>query len=85
MTSPRLPVTKPTKAIVAAVGSTLTALMTALATVTLVLDDDAVDLNEVSSLATAALSLVMTIYAVWKVPNRPVETGETDTYTHRRV
>lgn len=80
---------KTAKAVVAAIGSTLTALMAALTTVTFVLDDDAVDLNEISSLVTAALTLGVTIWAVWRVPNAgyvPVdEVDETPAYRHKRV
>lgn len=67
------------KAVVAAIGSTLTALTSALATVTLVLDDDAVDLNEISSLITAVVVLGATVWAVWRVPNEGyVQVGELD-------
>lgn len=65
--------TKPAKAIAAAIGGTLTAAATALATVQLVLADDAVDLAEYGTLATAVVTLVATVAAVWRVPNRPVE------------
>jgi hypothetical protein len=64
------------KAWIAALGTTLTSITTALATVQLVLDDDAIDLAEYSTLATAGITLVATIYAVWRTPNRPVETPE---------
>jgi hypothetical protein len=60
------------KALTAAVGGTLTAITTALATVQLVLADDAVDLAEYGTLATAIATLVATVAAVWRVPNRPV-------------
>ena len=60
---------KSAKAVVAAIGSTITALMTALATVSLVLDDDAVDVTEIGTLTTAVVALGLTIWAVWRVPN----------------
>lgn len=61
------------KAYVAAVGSTLTALTTAVATASLVLDDDAVDLTEVSTIATAVVTLVATVYGVWWTTNKPTQ------------
>lgn len=60
---------KKAKAVVAGIGSTLTALMTMLTTISFVLDDDAVDVNEIGSLATAVVTLGLTIWAVWRVPN----------------
>lgn len=60
---------KTAKAVVAGIGSTLTALMTMLATISLVLDDDAVDVTEYGTLTTAIASLVLTVWAVWRVPN----------------
>lgn len=63
--------TKPTKAWVAAIGASLTAASTAWAAVSLALSDGAVDVPEISSLATAAVVLVATVYSVWRVPNAP--------------
>lgn len=60
------------KAVAAAIGATLTAATTALAAVTLALSDDKIDFAEYGSLATAALTLGATVYAVWRTPNRPV-------------
>lgn len=60
---------KTAKAVVAAIGATVTALTTALTTVTFVLSDDAVDVGEIGSLATALVSLGLTVWAVWRVPN----------------
>jgi hypothetical protein len=40
--------------------------------VQLALADDAVDLTEYGTLATAAATLVATVWAVWRVPNKPV-------------
>jgi hypothetical protein len=75
MTTTRVVVrTRKTKAVIAGVGSTLTALMTALATATVVLEDDAVDLSEITTITAAAVTLVATVYAVWRVPNTPVVT-----------
>lgn len=53
----------------AAAGSTLTALATAVATAQAVLDDGALDLGEYSLIATAVVTLVATVYAVWRTPN----------------
>lgn len=61
------------KAITAGVMTSLTAVMTCLATVQVVLDDDKVDISEYATVAGAVASLVATVYAVWKVPNRPLE------------
>lgn len=58
------------KTVAAAIGSTLTALTTALAAVTLALSDDKLDFAEYGSLTTAAVTLGATIYAVWRTPNR---------------
>lgn len=71
MTVPSVPVTEPTKAVVAAVGGTLTALMSALAAVQVATADGALDLTEWGSLVVAAGTLVTTVYGVWKVTNKP--------------
>lgn len=62
---------KPTKAIIAGVGSTLTALTTLWATLSLVAEDNGIDLGEVGTIATAVLVCIATIRAVWQVPNNP--------------
>lgn len=62
------------KAWVAALGTSLTAAATALATVQLVLSDDAVDLTEYSTLLTAAVTLAATVYGVWRTPNKVIST-----------
>ena len=85
MTTPKLPVTKPTKAIVTAVGTSLTALTTMWATVSVAASDDVFDAGEVGTMTTALITLGLTVWAVWRVPNRPVETDETSTYTRRNV
>lgn len=58
------------KAKVAAIGTTLTAITTALATVTVVLDDDKIDFAEIGSIATAVAVAAGTIYGVWRTPNK---------------
>lgn len=58
----------------AAVGATLTALMTALATAQVALDDGALDLGDVGLITTAVVTLGSTVYAVWKMENKPVPT-----------
>jgi hypothetical protein len=63
------------KAYVAAVGGTLTALTTALATAQVVLADDAVDLGEVSTVLLALVTLATTVYGVWKVPYVDTNSG----------
>lgn len=67
------------KTVVAAIGATLTGLTTALATVQLVLSDDAVDLAEYGTLVTAGVTLLATIYGVWRTPNK-VKTPGQSTY-----
>lgn len=64
-----VPMTK-AKMWAAAIGGTLTALTTALASVTVALNDDAISTAEVGSLTVAAVTLVSTVYAVWKVENK---------------
>lgn len=60
------------KMYVAAVGTTLTAVTTALAVVSVAIGDDAVSMEEVSSIVTALLTMGLTVWGVWKVPNRPI-------------
>ena len=60
------------KAWMAAVGTTLNAFTVFWASASLVLSDDAVDLNEYGSLATAVATLVGTVYAVWRVENKRI-------------
>jgi hypothetical protein len=55
----------------AAIGSTATAVLTACATAATVLDDDRVDFTEYGSIAAAAAAFCATVYAVWKVENKP--------------
>lgn len=54
-----------------AIGGTATAILTACATATAVLNDDRVDFTEYGTIAAAAAALVSTIYAVWRVENKP--------------
>lgn len=61
----------------AAVGSTLTALMAMVATARVVLDDGALDAGEYGLITTAVVTLVSTVYAVWRVENKPVPTQNT--------
>lgn len=63
----------PAKAWAAAIGTIATAIATAMATVQVVLDDGALDFSEYGMIATAAATLLGTIYAVWKTENKPVE------------
>lgn len=59
------------KAIAAAIGATATAVGTAMATASVVLADDKVDFTEYGAITTAVATLIGTIYAVWRTPNRP--------------
>lgn len=63
------------KTVAAAIGSTLTAITVALAVVQLVLGDGKIDTGEVATLATAAVTLVSTVYAVWKTENKILHAG----------
>jgi hypothetical protein len=57
------------KALVAALGTSLTAATTALAVVSTALGDDAIDVTEIGSITSAIFSFGLTVYAVWRVPN----------------
>ena len=63
---------KPTKAIVAGVGATLTALSTLWATVSVAYESNGIDVGEVGVITTAVLVCAGTIRAVWLVTNKPV-------------
>ncbi len=69
--TPSVPV-KGTKALVAALGATLTALMAWLSAVAVYAEDDRIDLGEVAPILGLTLSLIGTVYGVWKVTNKPV-------------
>lgn len=58
------------KAKVAAVGATLTALAVAWATVQGALADGKLDASEVTPLIVAGVTLVATVYGVWRAPNK---------------
>lgn len=74
MATPNLPVTKPTKAIVAALWNTAAALQIFLGVILTATDDGAVDVMDVAPLLTGALTLAYTVRAVWKTRNDPVST-----------
>lgn len=63
---------KPTKAIVAGIGATLTALAAMWATVSVAYESNGIDIGEAGTILTAALLCVGTIRAVWQVTNKPV-------------
>lgn len=65
--------TKPTKAILAGVGATLVALLTALGPLQGALADDHIDAGEATTLGGVAVALIATVYAVWRAPNKPVD------------
>lgn len=54
------------KAVVAAVGTLTTVLTAALA-------DDVLDVSETGSLVSALILGALSVYAVWRVPNRPAQ------------
>lgn len=58
----------------AAIGGTLTALTTFVATLNTAFEDNGLDAGEVGLIATAVVALVGTIRAVWRVENKPVNT-----------
>lgn len=64
---------RPTKAIVAGVGSTLTALATMWATVSIAYESNGIDVGEYGTILTAVLMCAGTIRAVWSVTNQPKE------------
>lgn len=63
------------KAVAAAIGSTLVAASTALASVQVVLDDGALDAAEYGLILTAVVTFLGAVYAVWRVPNQEVPPG----------
>jgi hypothetical protein len=75
---------KTAKAVVAAIGATATAVMTAVATAQVVLDDGALDAGEYGTLTTAAITLAVTVWAVWRVPNKDTETETLVRNVHNR-
>lgn len=80
---------KRAKAIVAAIGGTLTALMVVLATVNVAAEDDIFDAGEIGSITTAVMTFALTVWAVWRVPNAGMvdkdEMLRTGTMPGRRV
>lgn len=60
----------PHKAVISAIGVTLTAVTTAWAAVELAVSDGVVSADEIGSTASAVAAAIGTIYAVWRVPNR---------------
>lgn len=68
---------------VAAVGNTLTAVQVAIAVLAGVLSDDTVGVDEVSPLITAAVTLGVTVWGVWRITNEPVPDVNTPTVRGR--
>jgi fatty acid/phospholipid biosynthesis enzyme len=66
------------KTVAAAIGSTLTALSVALTVVQLALGDGNIDAGEVGTLASAAVTLVGTVYAVWRTENKVLSAAPTE-------
>lgn len=62
---------KTAKAVVAAIGATATAVSTAAATVAVAVGDDRIDVGEIASVTTAIITLALTVWGVWRVPNQP--------------
>lgn len=59
----------------AAVGATLTAILVALGPLQSALADDRLDLGEATTLGGVLVTLVGTVYAVWRTQNKPVVDG----------
>ena len=74
MTQPSQPSVDVTaaKAVVAGIGATITALLGALTVVSVAVNDGQLDGGEIGGLITTAITLITTVYGVWKVPNQPV-------------
>jgi fatty acid/phospholipid biosynthesis enzyme len=71
------------KTVAAAIGGTLTALSVALTVVQLALGDGNIDAGEVGTLASAAVTLVGTVYAVWRTENKVLRgTPSTNKYDY---
>lgn len=64
--------TTSTKAIVAGIGGTLAAIITALMVLGSALEDGNIGAGEVAGLVTAVVVMVSTIYGVWRVPNKDI-------------
>lgn len=75
MTTPSVPV-KGTKAVVAAIGSTATAVLAFCTAVAVYAEDDKIDLGEVAPITGLVISLCGTVYGVWKITNRPKNDAE---------
>lgn len=56
----------------AAIGGTCTAVSVAITTVQLVLGDGKIEAGEITTLITTGVTLVSTVYAVWKTRNQPI-------------
>lgn len=63
------------KAIAAGIGSTLTALGVALTVIQLVIGDGKIEVGEYTTLISTAVTLVGTVYAVWKTENKVLSNG----------
>ena len=70
MTTPSVPV-KGTKAVVAAVGATATAVVSAATSLAVFVGDDRIDVNEVSGILATVVALVGTVWGVWNTTNKP--------------
>jgi len=61
------------KAWVAGIGSTLTAIVVAIGVLSGALQDNKIDGGEIATLISTAVTLVGTVYSVWRVPNKVVD------------
>lgn len=71
MTQPGIKVTA-AKAWAATIGGILTAILLFIGVLTPALDDGQLSAGEVTPLVAGVVTLISTVYAVWRVRNRPV-------------
>ncbi len=62
---------KPAKAWLAAIGGTSTALLARCSAVGVYAEDDTIDLGQMAPTVGLTISLVGTVYGVWKITNHP--------------
>lgn len=72
------------KTYAAAIGATATAVMAAVASVQVVLDDGALDAAEYGLIATAVVTLVGTVYGVWRTENKVINPASGRTHEYRQ-
>ncbi len=71
MSTPTSVPVKGTKAVVSAIGTVGTAVVTAATALSIFVGDDAIDLNEVSGILTTLAAFVGTVWGVYQTRNAP--------------